>query len=169
VELVVRFIADENYGNPVSQLQAVLTVITSTPSSEIRSDSSALFDNLYTHIFAGIPSDVLPTTKLLLTWSFCCPWHLPNDLTPAIELPLVCNLLNIDQATTYDALEKLHSVVRIPLPEDVNHRSWLQVFHASFTDYLKSSLCSGQYCIMLTLEEAIPYFLQKLLESHNPG
>jgi hypothetical protein len=163
-ELIIRFIVDENYGNPVSQLQTVLAVIKSTPLSEFQPNPFTLLDNLYTQILANIPPDVIPTTKALLAWSFCCSWYQGEEM----GWPLICNLLDLSQAAAYGALRKLHSVIRVPPPELMENNTKLQVFHASFTDYLRSSPRSGQYCTIITLKDTIPFLIKKLLESHDP-
>jgi hypothetical protein len=159
--VVIRFVMDENYGNPISQLQRVLGVIDSTPSTELQSNPLATLDNLYAEILAGIPLEILPTTKTLLSFLF-------------VTYPMVntfgfgCNLFKLRQADAYGALWKLHSVLAIPSPEKMTERTLLKVFHASFSDYIRSPARAGHFYVEDPQPEVDRRLIQILLETHNP-
>ncbi|KXN83482.1 hypothetical protein AN958_01379 [Leucoagaricus sp. SymC.cos] len=59
-EVVSRFIIDETYGNPVSQLKVVIAAIEALPSTILRSNPLASLDNLYERILSTIPSIIQP-------------------------------------------------------------------------------------------------------------
>ncbi|KXN84591.1 hypothetical protein AN958_12272 [Leucoagaricus sp. SymC.cos] len=146
-ELVSRFIIDETYGNPVSQLKVVIAAIEASPSAILRSNPLASLDNLYERIFSTISSDIQPITLRLLALSFA-----------AINFNkfwFVCNCLELSQADAYGALRKLHSVLRIPPPEEVNDDTHLEPFHKSFSDYILSPTRSGQYHISDPLKSTL--------------
>ncbi|KAF5360722.1 hypothetical protein D9756_004659 [Leucocoprinus leucothites] len=134
---VIRFVEDENYGNPVSQLQAVLRAIEMAPSAGIEYNPFAALDILYTEIISSIPRQVLATTRKLLAFA----------LVRYAPFGIACNWLGLTQADAYCALRKLQSILSIPPPEAVPHDGHLEVFHTSFLDYLLSPARSDSFSI----------------------
>ncbi|KXN84588.1 hypothetical protein AN958_12269 [Leucoagaricus sp. SymC.cos] len=161
-EVVSRFIIDETYGNPVSQLEIVIAAIEALPSAILRSNPLASLDNLYERILSTIPSDIQPITMHLLVLSFA------EETTSFNKFWLICNWLELSQADAYGALRKLHSVLRIPPPEEVGGNTKLEPFHKSFSDYILSPTRSGQYHIPDPLKLALVGAVRALYESHNP-
>ncbi|KXN83483.1 hypothetical protein AN958_01381 [Leucoagaricus sp. SymC.cos] len=161
-EVVSRFIIDETYGNPISQLEVVIAAIEALPSAILRSNPLASIDNLYEQILSAVPSDIQPITMHLLALSFTAETRRFN------EFWLICNWLELSQADAYGALWKLHSVLRIPPPEEVDENTFLPPFHKSFSDYILSPTRSGQYHIPDPLKSALVRAVRALYESHNP-
>ncbi|KAF9443515.1 hypothetical protein P691DRAFT_764194 [Macrolepiota fuliginosa MF-IS2] len=158
--VVVRFIGDANYDNPISQLRKVLAVIGSTSSSMDHGNPFATLDALYTEILAGIPREIFPVTRsllmtLLLGFS-------------STDFHFVCNWIGLNQADAYGALRRLHSVLDIPLPEQA-HKKSLKPCHASFIDYLSTPSRSGLFYIDPSEPRKMVFSksLRILLESHN--
>ncbi|KXN84590.1 hypothetical protein AN958_12271 [Leucoagaricus sp. SymC.cos] len=159
-ELVSRFIIDETYGNPVSQLRVIIAAIEATPSATLRSNPLASLDNLYERILSTIPSDIRPITMHLLALSF--KTSLFNKFW------LICNWLELSQTDAYGALRKFHSVLRIPPPKEVDGLTRLGPFHKSFSDYILSPTRSGQYHIPDSLKSMLVGAVRALsYESHN--
>ncbi|KXN85032.1 hypothetical protein AN958_11784 [Leucoagaricus sp. SymC.cos] len=156
---VIRFVTDEHYGNPVSQLNKVLQVILSSSSSG--PNPLATLDALYTEVLSNIPSDVLPTTKYLLALSFNL-----QDTRP--HFWLICNWLKLSQADTYGALRKLHSVIEIPPPGEVSDFTYLEVYHTSFSDFIASTTRSAQFHVRDPWKVALRGALRVLQEAHHP-
>jgi hypothetical protein len=171
-DVVMNFILDDQYGNPVSQLKTVLKVIAKTPLSETESNPLALLDNLYTEILSAVPPNVLPTTMSILAWSFGKRFHFVDMSVITVFLtPLrICNWWGIGQA---DSLQKLHSVLYIPSAEVVERGDFeefelLEPCHASFSDYLTSHLRSGDFYVTNISEQTLKSSLRVLLESYSP-
>ncbi|KAF5360592.1 hypothetical protein D9756_004611 [Leucocoprinus leucothites] len=167
---VIRFIIDESYGNPISQLKRVLDLIDKTPSSELHSNPFATLDGLYTEILSAIPVDVLPTTKRLLALSFGT--NSSRDLSgiPYANVPIFwisCNMLKLNQADAHGALRKLHSLVLGPLSEGDPDRTFLEAFHASFVDYIMTPSRSGAFGITEPFKLLLAAAIRVLIESHN--
>ncbi|KXN82450.1 hypothetical protein AN958_02542 [Leucoagaricus sp. SymC.cos] len=161
-EVVSRFIIDETYGNPISQLEVVIAAIEALPSAILRSNPLASLDNLYERILSTIPSIIQPITMHLLALSFA------EETSDFNWFWLICNWLELSQADAYGALWKLHSVLRIPPPEEVDENTFLPPFHKSFSDYILSPTRSGQYHVPDPLKLALVRAVRTLYESHNP-
>jgi hypothetical protein len=132
--VVMNFILDEECGNPISQLKTVLNIIDKTPLSQPEPNPLILLDNLYAEILSAIPLNVLPLTKTLLAWSFGdCFYYLKLSSGfssgPPCSLFYIANLLGLSQADIYGAVQKLHSVVNISSPEDVEIGTRLEPYH----------------------------------------
>ncbi|KAJ3574465.1 hypothetical protein NP233_g1739 [Leucocoprinus birnbaumii] len=163
--VVIRFVMDESYGNPVSQLQKVLNVIKTMRSRGFRSTPLAILDNMYSEILSAIPLDVVPQTMRLLALSF---YSLPElGYSMNFSLGVVCNWLGFGQADMYGSLQKLYSVLDIPSPATMKSSVRLKAFHSSFPDYV-ASLLSGPYCDIEPRKEALMGSVRVLLESFNP-
>jgi hypothetical protein len=171
--VVMNFILDEEYGNPVSQLKTVLNVIAKTPLLETETNPLALLDSLYTEILSAVPPNVLPTTMSLLAWSFGKRFQLVDTFHPVLTPLFICNWWGISQADFYGALQKLHSVLYIPSLEvaernDFSEYELLRPCHASFSDYLTSHLRSGKFHVTGISERTLKSSLRVLLESYSP-
>ncbi|KAF9453328.1 hypothetical protein P691DRAFT_771504 [Macrolepiota fuliginosa MF-IS2] len=157
---LIRFIGDTSYANPDSRLKTVLEVIASASSSGGGHNPFETLDVLYTFILSEVPRDVLSTTLTLLVM-----YAAPSNQR---DLALNCNRLGVTQGCAYGALQRLHSVLKVPEPQDAFDEG-IQAFHASFYDYLVSPARSGAFCIVAP--ENIRRFLLRLicilLESHS--
>lgn len=144
---IARFVDDPLVGDPVSQLEDIVSIARKT-SLFVKSyqDPLLVLHVLYTQIIELIPKNtyhavtrrILGLTMLKISsggWNSGSTsfWHL-------------CNLLGIKQNVAYGSLHKLHSVLRIPSPEDADTTPIIP-FHASFFDYLCNEDASGQFWI----------------------
>lgn len=137
VATVIQFIDDEDYGNPVAQLDEVLDVVDGIPVSESQSNPFATLDALHTEILSSIPQETYVMTKRILIS------HAYGILGWLSRLLHVSNWLGLTQVDAYGALRKLHPVLYIPLAE-VSCGPILP-FHSSFGEYLISPSRSGHF------------------------
>ncbi|KXN83490.1 mRNA cap guanine-N7 methyltransferase [Leucoagaricus sp. SymC.cos] len=130
-ETVRRFVEDTEHGDPITQLEEVLTVIKKTHEQGDKSSRNPLatLDALYIRVLSSVPEDLYPTTVQIL-YEVCGQGQL--------SFPLVANFLGLAQNKAYSALRKLHSLLSIPSPKDVEHDN-VSVYHASFTDFVWDS------------------------------
>ncbi|KAF5360999.1 hypothetical protein D9756_004606 [Leucocoprinus leucothites] len=163
--VVIRFITDESYGNPVSQLRKVLTMIETTRSQGLNSSPFAVLDNMYAEIISAIPLDVLPHTMRLLALSFYSPLEL--GVYGNYAFGIICNWLELSQSDVYGALCRLHSVIEIPPSEKMTSEHRLSAFHASFPDYI-ALLLARSHNAFDPRQEVLRSSMRVLLESHNP-
>ncbi|KAF9444129.1 hypothetical protein P691DRAFT_787131 [Macrolepiota fuliginosa MF-IS2] len=140
---IIRFIGDEDYADPTSQLKKVLDVIESTALSTGGNNPFATLDALYTRILSEIPPDVLQVTLKLL-------------------------LFHAVVGHAYGALRRLYSVLKIPEPENAFQEP-LQAFHASFYDYLLSPSRSSTFYVRTSeiIQPILLRWIDVLLESHS--
>lgn len=157
---VIRFVDDVEYGNPVAQLQVVIDILDTRLVVGAQENPFLALDALYTHILSGVSPRVLPVLRKLQ----------PLFIRSTREFAVACNILAISQADAYSALRKLHSVVKVPPPEQAGSVA-LGVFHASFTDFLCSSARSGTFWVDLLEGERLwtSSCIRLLLEAHDPG
>ncbi|KAF9453396.1 hypothetical protein P691DRAFT_64887 [Macrolepiota fuliginosa MF-IS2] len=140
---VIRFIDDPGYGNPVSRLKCVLAIFDKSPQEKgIEANPFQVLDRLYEQIMSNIPSDVLPTTKLLL--GFVTLLGEFTDISPFF----LCNLMGIEHHVLYGVLRRLHSVLKFPEMRRAAEGS-IRYHHASFSDYLQDRGRSNIYHISL--------------------
>ncbi|KAF9450186.1 hypothetical protein P691DRAFT_811093 [Macrolepiota fuliginosa MF-IS2] len=66
------------------------------------------------------------------------------------NIPAQCtaNFLFINQATFYGSLRRLHSVVGVPPAGDARHTR-LQVYHASFSDFIRHACQLGEFGVTM--------------------
>ncbi|KAF9442937.1 hypothetical protein P691DRAFT_779149 [Macrolepiota fuliginosa MF-IS2] len=158
--VLIRFIGDTAYADPDSRLKTVLEVIESTSSSVGGQNPFATLDVLYTRILSEVPCDVLSTTLSLLAM-YAIGFNFPH-------FAWNCSWLGVTQGRAYGALQRLHSVLNVPEPQNAfNER--IQAFHASFYDYLLSPSRSGPFCVIAPeiMQHHILRWIHILLESHS--
>ncbi|KAJ3560593.1 hypothetical protein NP233_g10737 [Leucocoprinus birnbaumii] len=145
----IRYIDDPSYGNPVSRLNRVVSILHKRFS---RHDSDKnpfhALDTLYAQIMADIPTDVLPITRSIL-----CYIAILNRIEryrPDRESTVTtCNIMGLEQHVFYGALRKLHSVLGFPEPrKGLLHP--VRFLHTSFSDYLESLAPSSPYKLKLS-------------------
>ncbi|KAJ3573467.1 hypothetical protein NP233_g2416 [Leucocoprinus birnbaumii] len=128
----IRFIEDEGYNNPVMQLEKVLAVIDSTTPVELSVHPLASLDGLYASILSAIPADVYESTNEILL-----QFVGESGILKGWDFSEACNFLGFSQPRIFSSISKLHSVLKVPRPDNALLRE-LMVYHASFTDYLNS-------------------------------
>ncbi|KAF9439581.1 hypothetical protein P691DRAFT_769367 [Macrolepiota fuliginosa MF-IS2] len=81
-----------------------------------------------------------------------------------------CNWPGLTQGHVYGALQRLHSVLNVPEPKNAFQR-FLQVFYASFYDYLLLPSWSGPFCVIAPeiIQCHILQWICILPESHSVG
>ncbi|KAF9451112.1 hypothetical protein P691DRAFT_787900 [Macrolepiota fuliginosa MF-IS2] len=150
-DTVIRFVDDPEIGDPVSQLEKVITSLDQTDAWGLKighgttPDTFTALDRLYTDILSDIHESVWPTARRLLAVS------LNGD---RYSMTFVCNLLGIKQNEGYGALRKLHSLINIPQLE-ASHTQNLHFYHASFSDYLQDPTRSGRFCITQQMADSV--------------
>ncbi|KAF7768323.1 hypothetical protein Agabi119p4_7566 [Agaricus bisporus var. burnettii] len=149
---IIRYVRDSQAPgvdgtNPMIRLNKTLEFMQDTNRDDSRSPVTIL-DMLYSQIFADIPEDVLPKTMRILahvTYADRFPF---SDFSGRIQL--LCNFLRMEQHEFYIAIHHLHSVMKIPLPEEASSNHFQMVpYHASFVDYLRDPVRSGRFAISL--------------------
>ncbi|KAF9441889.1 hypothetical protein P691DRAFT_779646 [Macrolepiota fuliginosa MF-IS2] len=157
---LIRFIGDTAYADPDSRLKIVLEVIESTSSPDGGQNPFETLDALYTRILQEVPRDMLSTTLMLLaTWA----GGFNTD-----DFAWDCNWLGVTRGRVYGALQRLHSVLKVPEPQDALEGE-LEVFHASFYDYLVSPSRSGPFYVLTSgiIQTLLLRWIHVLLESHS--
>ncbi|KAF5362427.1 hypothetical protein D9756_002753 [Leucocoprinus leucothites] len=96
-------------------------------------------DLLYTRILSDIPAATLPVAQRILGLFI---FHNSRDLT-AVNL---AEFLGLNRASFYSALQRLHSVLIVPSALRA-HDMLIQMYHASFSDYLKDPARSGEFAV----------------------
>jgi len=137
-----RFIADPTACNPVNQLSTLLSIIDkgSDPSPE-QGNPLLPLHNLYTQILGSIPlKTYVHVTRRILG---CCRL-LPRNTMQSTPFALSCNFLGITQHDAYGSLERLHSVLDVPLPEGAATKE-MKILHYSFSEYLENRPVSKCY------------------------
>ncbi|KAJ3574444.1 hypothetical protein NP233_g1760 [Leucocoprinus birnbaumii] len=145
VSFIIRFIGDKHYDDPSGQLDVCLRFLDGVKSPEDLNPLHAL-DLLYTQIFSSVPKNDLPIARRILGTLVL---YGSESLTALVHL----NFLGLDQTTFYRALQRLHSVLFIP-PATKSASNPIQIYHASFSDYLRDSTRSGPFVLD---EEAIHF------------
>lgn len=92
-----------------------------------RANPLKALDTLYSQILNRVEKEALPTTLQLLGACILLPQ------LPALQL---ANLMNLDQESFDEALDRLHSVVNIPIPSKAA-TEYLRLFHTSFREFLR--------------------------------
>jgi hypothetical protein len=135
----LKFIGDRSISDPDGQLDACIEIITNPNNAPNASNLFRALDALYTRILSDIPKEHLPTTMRILGFSIFVRSH---QLSAQIQ----ANFLHLDQTTFYRSLQKLHSVLDVPEPEDAMTKP-LAFYHASFGDFLRDLKRSGDFCL----------------------
>ncbi|KAF5348139.1 hypothetical protein D9756_010785 [Leucocoprinus leucothites] len=131
--VIIQFICDTAYANPISQLEKVICIIDRISVSE--SNPFATLDALYTEILSAVSDEHWCIVKDLLHRA---------SATFVPELVNICCVFSVTQAEAYAALHKLHSIIRVPEPE-VAKVTTTGPYHASFWDYLHHQSRSGVF------------------------
>lgn len=127
VAFVLRFIRDEEYDDPENQLKVCLQFLDKYGPVGAANPLKAL-DLLYHQILSDIPAkDLVIAMRIIGATILYSEASLPaQDLANFLELP---------QASFYRPLQRFHAVLSIP-PASHAYLESIQVYHASFSDYL---------------------------------
>ncbi|KAJ3574442.1 hypothetical protein NP233_g1770 [Leucocoprinus birnbaumii] len=141
VSFIIRFIGDQHYDDPSGQLDVCLRFLERTGRGPGSEDPNPLYalDLLYTRILSDISKVVLPTTRRILG---VLMFYDNKYLTVAV----LANFLGLNQAAFYRAVQHLHSVLSIP-PALKASKERIQIYHTSFSDYLKDSVRAGSFVL----------------------
>ncbi|KAJ3574434.1 hypothetical protein NP233_g1758 [Leucocoprinus birnbaumii] len=138
ISFILRFIGDEEYNDPDSQLQVCMEFLERPQAEQSRVVNPLLaLDLLYHQILSDIPPKDLPIAMLILGVAILQPHE-------HLSAQNLANFLDLTQASFYRSLQRLHSVIYVP----PTYRAFLEnihVYHASFSDYLLNPERSGTY------------------------
>ncbi|KAF5351195.1 hypothetical protein D9756_008265 [Leucocoprinus leucothites] len=138
----VNYVNDPIAQDPVKQLNTLVAFLEGAEKIGIDNPLAAL-DLIYTRILSEIPDRILPVTRQILALLLFPSWSVGNRLRSA---QVLCNLLRLEQNMFYSALSRLHSVIRVPAPEDA-FKKRLIFYHTSFEDYLRDPIRSGKFVL----------------------
>ncbi|KAJ3552392.1 hypothetical protein NP233_g12894 [Leucocoprinus birnbaumii] len=138
VSFIIRFISDRDYDDPYGQLDVCVKFL-QAPGNLEKSNPLLALDLLYTQILSDVPAATLPTTQDILAILILYRNKHLNTL-------VLANFLGLHQASFFRALRRLHSVLLIPPASEAGKRS-IQIYHASFSDYLMDPARSGEFAI----------------------
>lgn len=137
-DTILRFIGDQEQGDPAAQLEICLRFINNLTLPGAINPLHAL-DLLYRQVLSDVPAHILPTTMRIL--GFCILY--PSHSFTACELS---NFLCLSRGSFYTALQNLHSVLDIPTPPHCFERR-IGLYHASFGEFLKNPRRSGHLAL----------------------
>lgn len=142
---LIRFVDDPHVCDPISQLAAIVSL-----AEDVRTDPLSILHMFYTRILDNVPKSMLPILKLLLGWTMTGTSFVldgdDSDYRDPLLLVSSATAFGLQQHTVYAALRKLHSVIKVPAPEESGFRD-IRFYHASFADYLRDPSKSGDYAI----------------------
>lgn len=143
---ILRFIDDPLAGDPVSQLELIISIIdkAESPTSGPWNPLTTIH-SFYTRILELIPPASYAVTKRIL--GFLLLEHGYGHWQPrTTSFWALCNLLGIKQNVAYGALHRLHSILYIPDHKEAASSS-MMIFHTSFSDYLTDPQASGEFYV----------------------
>jgi hypothetical protein len=134
-EVVMQFIRDSYYSDPVSRLEFLLSVIDCSIAAPTNDNPFVYLDALYNEILSSIPSEQWSTTRQLL--GFVIHWqHISYQIPERFKtLRAMSILFGFTRHVIFVCLSKCHSTLRIP-DWKFAHKENLVFLHASFADYL---------------------------------
>ncbi|KAF9450388.1 hypothetical protein P691DRAFT_472364 [Macrolepiota fuliginosa MF-IS2] len=130
----VRVVGDPNVGDPDTQLRLLSSILWGLDEAGIHSPLEAL-DIFYTRILSRVSDFHLPIVMHFLGF---CSYSRPRSVQG------IASLYPVEQGVFYSAMQKLHSVVKVPPPEDAS-KKFISFYHKSFEDYLQDPRRSGKY------------------------
>ncbi|XP_006463254.1 hypothetical protein AGABI2DRAFT_120078 [Agaricus bisporus var. bisporus H97] len=139
----MRFVRDRSANNPLKQLDSLLSTIAKSGECDQQHNPLSALHKFYLAILKGIPTgECYRTAKRILG---ACDL-LPRNTMHATSLLLTCNFLGIKQGDAYSALNWLHSVLAVPLPQEAVTRE-TKPLHSSFGDFLRDSSTPDEFRI----------------------
>lgn len=139
---ILKFVGDKDRRNPQAQLDICLKFIGNWRLPGTVNPLHTL-DLLYLQIMSTVHRDTLPTTMKILNFLI---FYLSGDDAVTLSCANVAKFLGLDQEIFYSALDRLHSVLDVPPPEEATFRP-LRLFHASFGEFLQDPERSGAFSL----------------------
>lgn len=136
---ILRFVGDDQYSDPQGQLEDCLKFIGGSGGAPGALSPLHALDFLYRQVLSDVPLDVLPTTMRILGLLILYP---QDRLFPQDQ----ANFLGLDRTSFYRALQNLHSVLDVP-GASKSHSTPLRFYHASFSDFLRDRVRSGNFAL----------------------
>ncbi|XP_006458931.1 hypothetical protein AGABI2DRAFT_177064 [Agaricus bisporus var. bisporus H97] len=170
-EVVMQFIRDSGYADPVSQLEVLISIIDRSNATPTAENPFVHLDALYSEILSSIPFTRLwPTTKLLLQvvifgGRIALDMYGTTRRSHLFTLRGMSILFSITQNVIYASLDKCRSTLEIP-EWKVAHKAVVAFHHASFSDFLEDPSRSGNFYIG-TQSDTSSAILMRLLEVWN--
>ncbi|KAF7761252.1 hypothetical protein Agabi119p4_10661 [Agaricus bisporus var. burnettii] len=150
-EVVMQFIRDPDYADPVSRLKVLLSIIDRSHAVPIKEKPFVHLDALYQEIISSIPPALWPMAKQIL--AFTIHWdqieitRFPLTWWPNVgTLRGMSILLGMTPNRIYASFNKCRSTLKLP-DWKVAHKARLMFLHASFADYLRDSSRSGNFYV----------------------
>lgn len=171
-EDILQFTGDRTIGNPVPQLEIVLSAIDGLPPISLERNPFGCLDAFYTQIATPAHHSALPAMHRLLGHMLLREQFFAELSLFGYSLYAASNILGIPQHTVYSALSHLHSVLDIPSPSIAHTRS-IQFLHSSFSNYLKDGQRSGNLVIDFTsvntyIWKRYSQIIEQALNNQNP-
>ncbi|KAF9443044.1 hypothetical protein P691DRAFT_434698 [Macrolepiota fuliginosa MF-IS2] len=135
---ILRFIGDDQYSNPCSQLTACKKFLDGGDIVGVMNPLHAL-DTLYHRILSDVPNNILAITMRILGFFI---FHHDDNFSINDD----AKFLNIDLITFRRSLQNLHSVIYVP-PVEESNKSPLHIYHAAFSDFLRDPNRSRKFCL----------------------
>jgi hypothetical protein len=140
-DTVLKFIGDEEVGDPISQLDVCLQFLKGSrvPLGENPLDPLA---SLYRGILGTVDRRVLQNTLAVL---YCLAFNL-LPYGPSVYVSASLNALSL--GAFYACLRRLHSVVCFSPSSDSDHMEKIGVHHRSFSEFLQGGFQSGEIALL---------------------
>ncbi|KXN86047.1 hypothetical protein AN958_10523 [Leucoagaricus sp. SymC.cos] len=138
-DFLLRFIGDKNYRDPRGRLEVCLRMIGNKELGPDAMNPLRALDLLYHQILSDIPDNYRKKTMNILVLTILYP-----DIN--LRAQDIANFLSLDQGAFYGSLQWMYSVLSVPEPSKA-HEARLQVYHASFSDFLKDGTRSTEYVV----------------------
>ncbi|KAF9440353.1 hypothetical protein P691DRAFT_127182 [Macrolepiota fuliginosa MF-IS2] len=137
---MLRFIGDEAYSDPISQLDVCLRFIGGSP---VPGSTNPLFplDLIYRQILSRVPTSNFPVLKRIL-----CLAVLLSETMTKVSVRVMLDVLGLDVPSFYDAIRELYSIIDVPTSEQVDTKG-IRFYHISFRGLLTDPNRSGNFCI----------------------
>jgi hypothetical protein len=143
-QVVMEFIRDPDHADPALRFEILISVISRSTDAPTNDNPFVHLDALYHEILLSIPPTHWPTAKLLLAFNIHGIRKYPHRTFSTLRGMSL--LFNLSRNTIYASLTKCRSTLKIP-DWKVAHKENLTFLHASFADYLKDSLRSGDFYV----------------------
>ncbi|KXN91591.1 Serine/threonine-protein kinase HT1 [Leucoagaricus sp. SymC.cos] len=137
----LQFIGSEERHDPVVGLETYLDFVcmasdsTASIAAPLRSFQAT--DSLYITMLKGVPNEHLSNLMNILCLRAS---YTGGNLSACLE----ANILHLDQSSFYAALDEMHSILRIPPPDQATEKGMI-FYHSSFLDFLKDPERSGKF------------------------
>ncbi|KAF9442039.1 hypothetical protein P691DRAFT_513560 [Macrolepiota fuliginosa MF-IS2] len=142
VSFVLRFIGDEEHGDPNGQLKVCMRFLLGDGVLVGISPLHAL-ELLYRQILSDVPADDLPTTMRVLGFLLSFSYAFPKADDYAM-------FLGLSPGKFHRSLERLRSVLYVT-PADQSTPTPIHIYHTSFPQFLMNRARSGKFYLDLNM------------------